>query len=112
MRKDEIKNIQVGLYSHKCKQCGKDFECRAEHRYKIVRYGRIDCYDWFCSWKCIQAYREINTKIKMNSKVKKPNERDQKILDMLDKGLSLTEIGKRFGLSRGAIGKVRDKWRQ
>ncbi len=95
----------IGLYPRKCKQCGKKFDCRKEYRYKILRYGSEECYDWFCSWKCIQAYRREHTK------VKKPDERDQKILNLLDCGRSLAETGEMMGLSRKVVIRVRDKWR-
>lgn len=43
------------LENRKCRHCGKHFESRPEYAYKI-EYNK-DRYWYFCSWRCIQAYR-------------------------------------------------------
>ena len=43
----------IGLYKHRCRVCGKEFECRSSYAYKR---GRNDNYIWFCSWHCIREY--------------------------------------------------------
>lgn len=97
--------ISVGLKKHKCHQCKKTFECRPEHRYKILKYGCTDVYDWFCSWKCIQDYR------KEKEKDNQPSKRDLRILELLDQGMNLHAVAKEVGISRNGVIYVRDKWR-
>ena len=89
--------VCIGLYPHKCRECGKKFEARTEYAYKLHKYQSSDDCDWFCSYKCLRAYESKHTR------KKKPNERDQKILDMISEGLSLTEIGKRFGITYSMV---------
>lgn len=48
--------ILIDLYPHTCRQCGKKFEGGSEWAYKIPLGHRKAI--WFCSWKCIQAYRK------------------------------------------------------
>ena len=96
--------IQIGLYPHKCKQCGKKFEGRSEWVYKLEKQKGSKDYIWFCSHKCIRQYEKDHTK------VKKPSEREQQILDLLKKGYTPTEAAKKLGITYGAVAKVRDKW--
>lgn len=98
-------SIQVGLYAHKCKTCGKEFEGRSEWVYKAETSKGKKAYNWFCSHKCIRQYEKEHTK------VKKPTEAQQRILDLLDKGIPPTEAGRMLGITYGAVAKVRDKWR-
>lgn len=46
------------LYPRKCKTCGKPFESRADYAYKMERQKGKPIYWWFCSWHCLQAFRE------------------------------------------------------
>ena len=96
--------VCIGLYPHKCKECGKKFEARSEYAYKLHRYKTSDDYDWFCSYKCLRAYESKHTR------KKKPNERDQQVLDLISEGMSLTEIGRKFGITYGMVAYIRDKW--
>lgn len=54
--------------------------------------------------KGLRAYEDKHTR------KKKPNERDQKVLDLIREGVSLTEIGRRFGITYGMVAYIRDKW--
>ena len=96
--------VCIGLYPHKCKECGKKFEARSEYAYKLHKYKTSDDFVWFCSYKCLRAYEDKHTR------KKKPNERDQKVLDLIREGISLTEIGRRFGITYGMVAYIRDKW--
>ena len=96
--------IQVGLFPHKCKECGKKFEARAEYAYKLHKYKTCDEFIWFCSYRCLRAYEG------KHSRKKKPSQRDREILDLLAQGVCPTEIGKRLGMTYQAVAYVRDKW--
>ena len=97
--------IQVGLYPHKCKMCGKRFEARKEYAYKLHRYKSSDDYDWFCSYKCLRQYER-----KKRSE-RHPTVREQDYLDLLDDGLTIAEIARREGVNEQRVRFVRDKWR-
>ncbi len=49
-----------GLHPRKCKCCGKKFEAVDEWVYKIRLFNKNghEHYMWFCSWKCLQAFRK------------------------------------------------------
>ena len=104
MRKDEIKNIRVGLYPHKCKQCGKAFECRPEYAYKIRKAQKMDQYWWFCSHKCIRKYDEGHTNVKM------PSAADQRILDLLAEGNEPVEVARMLGITYNAVSNAKCRW--
>lgn len=95
--------IHVGLYPHKCKQCGKKFEARSEYAYKLHKFKTSDDFVWFCSYSCLRAYEEKHKK--------KPGERDQKVLDLLDLGITPTEVGNMLGLTCQKVAYIRDKWK-
>ena len=92
----------INLHKHTCKQCGKEFECYAGHVYKIPT-NKTDTFSWFCSYKCIQAYRQ-DTK-------KKPNDKERLILEMLDAHSTIKNIIETLRVSKETIYKVRDEWR-
>ena len=46
----------LGLYPHKCRQCGKEFEGRREYAFKVPKRPGWDKYYYFCSHKCFRAY--------------------------------------------------------
>ena len=94
----------VGLHEHTCKQCGKDFECRTEYVYKLPT-NKGDVYHWFCSYKCIQKYREEHKKTKL------PRDKDKLILAMLDRGMTQAEVGEYFHMTSQSVGRVKQKWR-
>ena len=96
--------VQIGLYPHKCKLCGKKFEARSEYAYKLHRYKSSDDFDWFCSYKCLREYETKHKRKKI------PTGREQEILDLLKQGVNPTEVGKRFGVTYQHVAQVRDKW--
>ena len=100
-----IVSKNIGLYPHKCKQCGKEFECRSEWAYKLPRKGRLDHF-WFCTHRCIRAYEEALQEKKMRT----PSERDREILELLAEGVGATEIARKMGLSYYQVVRIRDKW--
>lgn len=95
----------IGLYPHKCKKCGKKFEARSEYAYKLHKFKTSDEFVWFCSYRCLRAYENTH------SKKKKPSEREQEILNLIAKGINLTDVGRRFGITYQAVAYIRDKWR-
>lgn len=98
--------IQVGLYSHRCGECGKGFECRREYAYKIHKYQSSDDFVWFCSYRCLRQYEKTHQKPE-----KQPTRREQEYLDQLDSGLTIEEIARREGVNPQRVRFVRDKWR-
>ena len=48
------------LHARKCKQCGKKFEARLEYAYKIERVHKSTL--WFCSYHCLQDYKQAKEK--------------------------------------------------
>ena len=44
------------LYPHKCRNCGKTFECGKQWAYKASRGG--DKFWWYCSWKCVRQWEK------------------------------------------------------
>lgn len=49
--------IAFDLYPRKCKVCGKRFESGKDYAYKHRKKGKKEFW-YFCSWKCLQAFRE------------------------------------------------------
>jgi len=44
-----------GLKNHKCKTCGKQFECGLEYAYKKPKTRKESgSYYYFCSWSCLR----------------------------------------------------------
>ena len=97
-----MENKTVWLFPHKCRVCGKKFECRNEYVYKILD-GKS--FAWFCSYRCMREYE------KNHEKKKKPTKRQQEVLDLLEQGYTLTKVGEILGTSYHWVGHVRDKWR-
>lgn len=97
--------VQIGLYPHKCKECGKKFEARSEYAYKLHRYKSSDDFEWFCSYKCLREYE------KTHSRKKKPTVCEQKYLDLLDTGLTITEVARLKNVNVSFVGRVKHKWR-
>lgn len=95
---------KVGLYEHKCKQCGKHFECRSEYAYKLSKRNSTKGFHYFCSYKCLRAYEEEH------SKKKKPNEKERQMLELLKAGIGLNEISRQLDVSKSYVTMTRDKW--
>lgn len=95
----------IGLYEHTCKQCGKKFECRAGYAYKIAE-KRGEGYAWFCSYKCIQAYRN-----QKESSKQRPTIKEKMVLEMLDRNAMLKDIIEMQHISKETVYKIKDKWR-
>ena len=96
--------IQIGLYPHKCKQCGKRFEARREYAYKLPKFHRTDDYDWFCSYKHLRQYeQEHSLKEKLTA-------REVEAINLMEQGLKTMEIATRMGVSRNRVLAIKDKW--
>ena len=54
--------IAFDLYPRKCKFCGKDFEACKEYAYKAEKRKGKKQYFYFCSWRCLQSWRELRRK--------------------------------------------------
>ena len=63
--------IQIGLYPHKCKNCGKRFEARSEYVYKRDRANKSKEFDWFCSYRCLREaeLKEVTKKSKWRKRL-------------------------------------------
>ena len=95
-------NKSINLHTHTCKQCGKTFEAYVGHVYKIPT-NKNDVYRWFCSYKCIQAYRKDTAK--------KPNDKERLVLEMLDNNHTIKNITETLKVSKETVYKIRDEWR-
>lgn len=95
----------VGLRTHVCLQCGKTFECRPEHVYKIhsEKHGKTK---WFCTYTCLQAFRRQQS---LDKRI--PSEREQLVLEMLDKNYRVKDIIELAKMSKETIYKIRETWR-
>ena len=93
---------KLGLYHRKCKQCGKHFECRIEYAYKRPKKTDNSTFHYFCSYKCVRAYDAENAR--------KPTPKQQEILTLLNRGMSLKEVGETVGVNASRVGRVRDLW--
>ena len=97
--------VQIGLYPHKCGECGKRFEARTEYAYKLHRFKTSDDFIWFCSYKCLREYE------KNHSRIKQPTACEQVYLDLLDTGLTITEVSRLKGVNASFVGRIKHKWR-
>lgn len=50
----------IGLRVHDCRQCGKQFEGTVNYRYKLPDRERKARSIYFCSYSCLQKYRQEN----------------------------------------------------
>lgn len=50
------------LYQRKCEVCGKRFESCVEYAYKVQKKKHKDRYYYFCSWRCLRQYQNVNAK--------------------------------------------------
>lgn len=91
----------VWLYPHKCKVCGKPFECRSEYAYKI-NGGKG--FMWFCSYKHMREYE------KAHEKRNAPTQRQQEALDLLAEGYPISKICEMIKASHHWVEHVRDRW--
>lgn len=103
-QKDYSYKAMIGLYGHKCKVCGKVFECRSEYVYKIERAQSAKQFYWFCSYKHMREYEQ------KKADKKKPSEKELIVLSLLKEGVNLHEIGRQVGVSHTRVGHIRDKW--
>ena len=52
---EKKKRVQVetlGMHTHICPVCGREFECRQEYAYKRFTKDKKSIY--FCSWSCLR----------------------------------------------------------
>ena len=96
--------IQVGLYPHKCKQCGKRFEARREYAYKLPKFHKTEEYYWFCSYKHLRQYEQEH------SSVKKLTPREAEAIRMVEQGFTTMEIATKMGVSRNRVFAIKEKW--
>lgn len=100
---------KLGFQAHRCIVCGVEFEARKEYAYKIAQ-GK--CFQWFCSWHCIQAYRaEIDNKPKTERrKQSRPvSVIEPLVMDLISEGVKGVEIAERLEISNAWVSRIRKK---
>ena len=105
-QKHTIQVETMGLHPRTCQQCGKGFESRSDYAYrKETGHGKSI---WFCSHKCIRAFeREALVR---NRRGKAPGDDAQKILRLLKRGLSQSQVADELGIRPQRVAEIRDRW--
>jgi YHS domain-containing protein len=92
-----------------CPICGKVFWATAEHAYKAMSQGKQYI---FCRYNCMRAFEKGDKKPKGKNIGKRICGLKEKVYQMLDDGLTMSEIIRMTGQSYSAIKYHKDKWEE
>lgn len=98
--------IQIGMYPRKCRNCGKEFECRKEWGWKIPRNRNNGTYFYFCRYSCMREYE----KAKEARKKPKMTPMTMQVLGLLREGYNQSEAGRIVGMTYKQVNRIKEAW--